>query len=99
MIANKSKNACDHNAKTSNSCSSGCEIRSKKPKAPNHTLGPMKCPVHLSDVEARDVAEGIWTQINLKNLEENILPTRQRADLIIRKRSDHKVEEVALRKL
>jgi type I pantothenate kinase len=53
----------------------------------------------LSDAEARETALGIWTRINLKNLEENILPTRPRADLILRKGPDHTVEEVALRKI
>jgi type I pantothenate kinase len=41
----------------------------------------------------------IWRTINLKNLEENILPTRQRARLILRKAADHHVAQVALRKL
>jgi type I pantothenate kinase len=41
----------------------------------------------------------IWRTINLKNLEENILPTRQRANLILRKGPDHRVESVSLRKL
>ena len=36
---------------------------------------------------------------NLKNLKENILPTRPRADLILKKGANHLVEEVALRKL
>ena len=53
----------------------------------------------FSDEEAREVADGIWTRINLRNLTENILPTRQRADLILRKGADHAVEEVALRKI
>lgn len=44
-------------------------------------------------------AEELWQTINLKNLEENILPTRQRAGLILRKSRDHTVESVALRKL
>ena len=39
------------------------------------------------------------TRINLVNLHENILPTRQRADLILKKGESHLVEEVALRKL
>ncbi len=41
----------------------------------------------------------IWRTINLKNLEENILPTRQRARLILRKAADHRVHSVSLRKL
>ena len=53
----------------------------------------------LSDSAARAIAEGLWTNINLKNLHENILPTRPRADLILRKGADHLIEEVALRKL
>jgi type I pantothenate kinase len=53
----------------------------------------------LSDDAARAIAEGLWANINLKNLRENILPTRPRADLILRKGANHLVEEVALRKL
>ena len=53
----------------------------------------------LSDGEAREVAAGLWTRINLVNLVENILPTRQRADLILTKSADHSVEQVALRKI
>ena len=44
-------------------------------------------------------AREIWRSINLKNLEENILPTRQRARLILQKAADHHIESVALRKL
>ncbi len=53
----------------------------------------------LSDLEAVETATAIWTRINLVNLHENILPTRQRADLILKKVESHMVEEVALRKL
>jgi type I pantothenate kinase len=53
----------------------------------------------LNDEEAKATATGIWTSINLMNLHENILPTRQRADLILKKSESHRVEEVALRKL
>ena len=53
----------------------------------------------LSEDEARETALSIWRSINLINLRENILPTRQRADLILRKGADHEVETVALRKL
>jgi len=54
---------------------------------------------HLSPDDARERALEIWRTINLKNLEENILPTRQRASLILRKGPDHSVESVSLRKL
>ncbi len=53
----------------------------------------------LSQGAAQAIAEGLWGNINLKNLRENILPTRARADLILRKGANHLVEEVALRKL
>lgn len=53
----------------------------------------------LSEGAAQAIAEGLWANINLKNLRENILPTRARADLILRKGANHLVEEVALRKL
>jgi type I pantothenate kinase len=53
----------------------------------------------LSEAEARTIGEGLWSRINLVNLRENILPTRPRADLILRKGADHHVEEVALRRV
>lgn len=53
----------------------------------------------ISEAEAISHAEVLWDTINFKNLEENILPTRPRADLILRKGRDHLVETVALRKL
>jgi type I pantothenate kinase len=53
----------------------------------------------LSDEEAVETATSIWTRINLVNLHENILPTRRRARLILRKGQSHQVEEVALRRL
>src|SRR6267143_805868 len=53
----------------------------------------------LSDDAAVETATSIWTRINLLNLHENILPTRQRADLILKKVGSHLVEEVALRRL
>jgi type I pantothenate kinase len=53
----------------------------------------------LSDTDAIATATSIWERINLVNLHENIVPTRQRADLILKKGASHSVEEVALRKL
>ena len=53
----------------------------------------------LSDAEAIATATAIWTRINLVNLHENILPTRPRADLILKKGASHLVEGVALRRL
>ncbi|MBB3313787.1 type I pantothenate kinase [Rhizobium sp. BK196] len=53
----------------------------------------------ISEEEAVAIAEDLWANINLKNLRQNILPTRPRADLILRKGKDHLIEQVALRKL
>ncbi len=53
----------------------------------------------VSDAEAEEVARSIWKRTNLRNLHENILPTRARASLILTKGSSHRIEEVALRKL
>ncbi|MCW2284240.1 type I pantothenate kinase [Rhodoblastus acidophilus] len=53
----------------------------------------------ISDQEAEKIARDIWTRINLRNLHENILPTRARASLILTKGPSHRIEEVALRKL
>jgi type I pantothenate kinase len=53
----------------------------------------------LTDDEATATATDIWTRINLVNLHENILPTRRRADLILKKSESHGVGEVSLRKL
>jgi type I pantothenate kinase len=46
---------------------------------------------------ARKVAKEIWDEINLVNLRENILPTRTRAGVVLRKRPDHLVGEIWLR--
>lgn len=53
----------------------------------------------LTDREASDTATRIWETINLVNLRENLLPTRPRADLVLRKGADHFVRSVFLRKL
>jgi type I pantothenate kinase len=53
----------------------------------------------LTDDEAETVAAGIWREINEPNLLENILPTRDRAHLILEKGADHSVQQVQLRKL
>ncbi len=53
----------------------------------------------FSEVEAKDIANNVWEQINLKNLNDNILPTRNLATMIISKDEDHIVEELLLRKI
>ena len=53
----------------------------------------------LSRDEAVAEAERIWDTINGPNLVQNILPTRSRATLVLRKDRDHSVRYVRLRKL
>ncbi|MEZ5872979.1 MAG: type I pantothenate kinase [Nitratireductor sp.] len=53
----------------------------------------------LSEEAALSIAHELWSNINLVNLHDNILPTRPRADLVLRKGADHLIEHVALRKL
>ncbi|WP_125131187.1 type I pantothenate kinase [Microbacterium sp. 10M-3C3] len=53
----------------------------------------------ISDDEAVQRALGYWRDINLPNLLENVLPTRHRASLVLKKGADHTVERVQLRKL
>ena len=64
----------------------------KKPQAYFHRYAS------LTDAEARETALGFWRDINERNLLENILPTRGRADLILEKGPDHAIRCVRLRK-
>lgn len=53
----------------------------------------------LTEPEAIARARQIWNEINGPNLEQNVLPTRARADLVLRKASHHGVASVLLRKV
>jgi type I pantothenate kinase len=53
----------------------------------------------LTRDEAIETARAIWREINLVNLRENVLPTRERAHLILEKGRDHAVRRVRLRRL
>lgn len=53
----------------------------------------------LTEDEAKATARRIWREINGPNLRENILPTRERAHLILEKDADHRIARVQLRKL
>lgn len=52
---------------------------------------------NLSDLEALSMASDTWDRVNLTNLVEHILPTRERASLIINKSSDHSIDRLLLR--
>ncbi len=53
----------------------------------------------LSQEEAIAFARNVWRTINLPNLRENIVPTRERASVILSKRTDHTLGEVRLRRM
>ena len=53
----------------------------------------------MDDAAAAYAARELWQTINLPNLMENILPTRVRASLVLRKDYDHTVQRVRMRKL
>jgi type I pantothenate kinase len=53
----------------------------------------------LSADAAMEQALSLWRGINLRNLKENIEHTRERADLILKKGTDHAIAEVRLRRL
>jgi type I pantothenate kinase len=53
----------------------------------------------LTHEDAVAMAQRVWREINGLNLRENILPTRDRATLILEKAADHRVQRVRLRKL
>jgi type I pantothenate kinase len=57
---------------------------------------------HLADVsreEAQTKAKALWADINMRNLIDNIQPSRARADLVIRKGADHRVQHLWMRRL
>ena len=61
-----------------------------------------ECSYHhyaaLSEAESVAIASQIWDEINYPNLKSNILPTRERASLILTKGAAHAIEQVKLRK-
>ena len=53
----------------------------------------------MSEAEAGQFGRNVWRTINLPNLLENVLPTRSRADLILKKGKSHMIEDVQLRRV
>ena len=69
-----------------------------KPRSP-HPDSYFRRYADLTDAEAVETANRIWSSINEPNLVENILPTRGRATLVMTKGPDHAVSRIRLRKL
>lgn len=53
----------------------------------------------LSEEQAKETARQVWRSINLRNLHENILPTRERAHFILEKGPKHDIQRVRLRRM
>ncbi|MGI4983134.1 MAG: type I pantothenate kinase, partial [Janthinobacterium lividum] len=53
----------------------------------------------LPEAEAIAFAKSVWAEINLVNLRQNIQPTRERARIVLRKRADHRIDEIRLRRM
>ena len=51
----------------------------------------------MNEDELYQLAKSVWDNINGKNLHEHILPTKQKADIIIKKASDHSIQEVRIK--
>jgi type I pantothenate kinase len=48
--------------------------------------------------KAIDMAKDVWNEINYPNLQDYIEPTRNRANIILHKSTEHKIDTVFLRK-
>ncbi|SEQ22718.1 pantothenate kinase [Devosia sp. YR412] len=53
----------------------------------------------MSEAEAGEFGKMVWRTINLPNLLDNVLPTRGRADLVLKKGKNHLIEDVKLRRV
>lgn len=53
----------------------------------------------MSEAEAGEFGKMVWRTINLPNLLDNVLPTRGRADLVLKKGKNHMIEDVRLRRV
>jgi type I pantothenate kinase len=53
----------------------------------------------MSREQAGEFGRQVWRSINLPNLLENVLPTRSRADLVLKKGKNHLIETVQLRRV
>jgi len=53
---------------------------------------------NIPEADAVKMSKSVWREINRKNLRKNILPTRERASLVLHKGLKHAVDSVRLRK-
>ena len=84
----------EHISSGTSTGSCGCGRRRSATRTPTSPSSPA-----LSEDEAVATATRLWDTINGPNLQQNVLPTRSRATLVLRKDRDHSVRYVRLRKL
>lgn len=68
-----------------------------KKKAESDPTAYMHIFKDLDHNETTDMALKIWHDINLKNLEQNILPSRGRSDLVLSKSENHEINKILIR--
>ncbi len=72
-----------------------CKLRAQAQSNPNSYF---KKYADMSTLEALEQARKIWFDINHINLVEHILPSRDRANVIIRKTYNHAISDILVRK-
>lgn len=50
---------------------------------------------HMDEAELIEFAKSVWTEINLRNLNDHILPLKAHSDIVVQKDASHAVEIVA----
>ncbi len=70
------------------------QLRTEAADVPGAHLAPVAA---LDDATVAALAEGVWEAVNLPNLHEAIEPSREHADVVLHKGSDHAVTELRLR--
>ena len=68
-----------------------------KKKAESDPTAYMHIFKDLDYNQTTDMALKIWHDINLKNLEQNILPSRGRSDLVLCKSENHEINKILIR--
>ena len=69
-------------------------LRTAASQEPGSFFGPF---ASMSDEQVTEIAEQVWSEVNLVNLVENIAPTRGRAHLVMVKDGNHRVSQIRLR--
>jgi type I pantothenate kinase len=69
-------------------------IRRLRAETPGDGTGFYDAYRSMSDDEFAVLADLVWDAVNLPNLRDHIAPTRERADVVVRKSGDHSVVDI-----